>query len=204
MDSEEFAMILMDESRREWQNPRQIIEQIGVKRGACVADLACGPGYFTVVFSEAVGADGIVYAIDIDSIMINNLQKNLEKFAASTKDNVRIIRSGIQSTGIPDNSVDILYFANILHDIDDKRLFFSEAKRIAKSKSSLFVDIDWHKREMESGPPFHKRLSEAETRKIFNNNGFKIIHLLNAGPHHYGIVARINLNKQPDMDSRPR
>jgi len=43
LNSEDFAKLLMAEERREWQNPEEIIEQIGVAAGSSAADLACGP-----------------------------------------------------------------------------------------------------------------------------------------------------------------
>ena len=112
----------------------------------------------------------------------SNLEKNLAK--------IRIIEADVSSTDIPDQSVDLVIFANILHDLKDKKSFFNEIRRIAKQTARI-VDIDWHKRETENmGPPLERRLSENESRLIIRENGFVIVYALNPGPHHYGFVCQ--------------
>ena len=190
LDSLEFSKILMNEGRRKWQDPDSIIEQIGITEGATLVDLGCGPGYFTVAFSRAVGREGTVYAVDRDPVMIQELRRNLSKLTPETSGNVRIIEADVLDTGIEEHCADVVFFAIILHDIEDKSRFFSEAFRIAKGQSSIFVDIDWQKSQMEVGPPLDRRLSESETRRILKENGLEIVHLINAGPYHYGFVAK--------------
>ncbi|HZW56379.1 MAG TPA: class I SAM-dependent methyltransferase [Nitrososphaerales archaeon] len=192
MNSDEFAKVLMDEGRKEWQNPKAILEQIGVSSGMTVADIACGPGFFTLPFCEAVGPTGHVYAVDHNSVIIENLRKNITIFAPSGDQielsNIHIMEEQASRTNIPEHSVDVIFFANVLHDIEDKRGFFQEMKRIAKSEAK-FVDVDWHKRSMEMGPPLETRLSEGEARRILKDAGLQIVHAIDAGPHHYGLVA---------------
>jgi len=191
LDFEDFAKLLMDPLRKKWQDPESIIEQIGIQSGWAVADLGCGPGYFTTFLSQKVGKDGMVYAVDASSVMLEYLASNLVQLAPSTKANVNMINSEASNTSIPDHSVDCVLFANILHDIDDKRAFLAEVRRILRKQSSLVVDVDWHKRDMDMGPPKEIRLTEAESRKLLNDSGFRIVHLINAGPHHYGFVATL-------------
>ena len=190
MDANDFAKVLMDEHRIEWQNPNSIFEQIGIGPGQRVADLACGPGFFTIVLSELVGEKGLVYAVDVNEIMIHNLKKNRQTFEKNGS-NVVIMQADISKPSeIPAKDVDVVFFANILHDLEDKNGFFREVRRIAKNSDTLFVDVDWHKRDMEMGPPIDRRLSEGESRKILAQEGFEIVHAINAGPHHYGLVAK--------------
>ena len=61
---DDFAEILMSPGRLEWQNPDKIVRALGVKQGMKVADIGCGPGFFTIPLARAVGQRGAVYAVD--------------------------------------------------------------------------------------------------------------------------------------------
>ncbi|HXQ92324.1 MAG TPA: class I SAM-dependent methyltransferase, partial [Nitrososphaerales archaeon] len=84
--------------------------------------------------------------MDIDPVMLSYLKANLES-SNSEKDlsKVNIIEADVCNTSIPDQSVDLIIFANILHDLEDRRSFFKELKRISR-KTARVIDIDWHKR----------------------------------------------------------
>lgn len=181
----------MRKERQETEDPARVIEQIGITKGMTVCDFACGPGYYTIPFSEAVGSDGSIFAVDKNPVMISELKRNLAAKFSNGPTNVRIIESDVIKTGIDDHSVDVVFFANVLHDLEDKRAFLTEVKRLAKKDQSIIVDVDWHKREMENGPPIECRLSESQSRSILTENGLQIIHAVNVGPNHYGLVARI-------------
>jgi len=67
--------------RDEWQRPGEVMDALGVKSGHRVADIGCGYGYFTFRLAARVGAEGKVYAVDIDSEAVDKVRrrKELEK-----------------------------------------------------------------------------------------------------------------------------
>ncbi|MBI3116686.1 MAG: class I SAM-dependent methyltransferase [Thaumarchaeota archaeon] len=188
METDEFAERLMSKERREWQDPEQIIERIGIRRGMVVADLACGPGFFTIPIAEKVGKEGEVYAVDSDKGMLDHLRANLKKSRVAPMV-VKAITADVSDTGIPYRSVDVALFANILHDLDDLVAFMREVKRIGKD-DSIMVDIDWQKTHTEHGPPFEIRLTKEESTRILSRNGLKVTRTIDAGPFHYGLICK--------------
>src|SRR5579864_2706700 len=105
LDSDDFAKLLMAEDRREWQNPEDILEQVGVGEGSSAADLACGPGFFTIPLAMKIGSLGQIYAVDNNPVMLRYLRTNmggpsLEKNLAK----IRIIETDVSGTNIPDQS----------------------------------------------------------------------------------------------------
>jgi predicted methyltransferase len=52
-----------DTSRDADRKPAEMLEFAGVKPGQTVADFLPGGGYFTRIFSKAVGPKGVVYAV---------------------------------------------------------------------------------------------------------------------------------------------
>jgi ubiquinone/menaquinone biosynthesis C-methylase UbiE len=187
MDADEFSKVLMSDERKLRQNPDSIISQVSISKGSVVADLACGPGYFTIPFSRAVGPNGVVYAVDSNPGMIKNLKKNL---ARSGSKNVRVIEADVTKTGIPSRTLDVILFSDVLHDLTERSAFFAELRRIAKKKA-MILDIDWQKLDQEIGPPVEIRLSEDESRALVTRNGFSVIREIEAGTYHYGLVFQI-------------
>ena len=70
-----------DRARRrdEWQRPGEVMDALGAKPGRRVADIGCGYGYFTFRLAARVGAEGKVYAVDIDEEAINKVRQRKER-----------------------------------------------------------------------------------------------------------------------------
>src|SRR5207244_1192531 len=58
--------IFEDPKRDEKLQPNRIMDILGIKEGANVADIGAGSGWFTVRAARRVGTSGVVYAIDIN------------------------------------------------------------------------------------------------------------------------------------------
>lgn len=65
--------------RDEWQRPAEVFDALAVKPGQRVADIGSGSGYFTFRLAARVGAEGKVYAVDIDEEAINKVRQRKER-----------------------------------------------------------------------------------------------------------------------------
>ncbi len=186
---DEFARILLSEDRRKWQDPLKISKAMGVRKGMTVADLACGPGFFTPSIASLVGPGGVVYAVDKSQAMLNHLRAAI---AASHgfSEVIKVVRADVTDTSIPSGSVDLALFANVLHDLNDKDAFFKEVRRICRPDATV-VDIDWKKAKTRMGPPSEIRLTGREAREILSSCGLRVVKAIDAGPYHYGLTCRI-------------
>ena len=184
---EDFADRLMSEERRRIQDPRLIVDQLPLRPGMVVADLGCGPGFFTIPIALKVGDAGIVYAVDSSAEMLRRLTRNVKE-SRLPENVVRVVQADVSHTSIPSRSVDLVFFADILHDLEDRAGFLTEVKRIAKSQGTV-VDIDWQKIETGFGPPLKIRLTEEDSRRIMTTNGFSVTGTVPGGLYHYGLVC---------------
>ena len=76
---EHFGGILRDEQeRRKWQNPENVLAEIGLKSGMTFADIGCGQGFFTIPAAKIVGESGKVYASDISETNIQKLREKVD------------------------------------------------------------------------------------------------------------------------------
>lgn len=152
-----------------------------------VADLGCGPGFFTIPIALKVGDAGIVYAVDSSPEMLKRLTRNVKE-SRLPENVVRVVQADVSHTSIPSRSVDLVFFADILHDLEDHAGFLTEVNRIAKARGTV-VDIDWQKIETGFGPPLNIRLTEEDSRKIMTTNGFSVTGTISSGLYHYGLVC---------------
>ena len=186
------AKFLMSEERRQWHNPEDILKHADVTKGMTIADLGSGPGFFTIPMAQITGEKGLVYAVDSNQNMLDSLKENIAKSEVNPKV-IKIVNSDMCHTGIPKESVDIVLFANVLHEVADRKAFFQEVKRISKI-TAFIVDVDWKKIQTEHGPPIESRLSENEANQILSESGFIVVKQTDAGPYHYELIAKLSAN----------
>ena len=179
---------LMSEERKQQHNPQSILNKAGATKGMIMADLGSGPGFFTIPMAQATGEKGLVYAVDSDQTMLNGLKENIAKSEVNPNI-IKIVNSDVCHTGIPKESVDLVLFANVLHEVEDKKAFFQEVRRISKP-TAYIVDVDWKKVQTEYGPPIKERLSEDEANRVLTENGFSVIKQIDIGPYHYELICK--------------
>jgi ubiquinone/menaquinone biosynthesis C-methylase UbiE len=192
-ESEERAKFFMSEARKEWHDPQKVLSEIGIKKGMALADLGSGPGFFTIPMAQITGETGIVYAVDSNQTMLNSLKENVAKSEINPAI-IKIVNGDVAHTGIPNESVDVVFFANVLHEVEDKKIFFQEVSRISKSTARI-VDVDWKKIATEHGPPLIERLSEDEAKQVLSENGFTVVRITDEGPYHYEVICEPTVHK---------
>ena len=88
-----ISLSILGPFRQLFEPPQRLVEPY-VKKGQVVADLGCGPGYYTLVLAKNVGPEGKIYAVDLDKKCIQALEKkaakadyhNIEAHASSAAD----------------------------------------------------------------------------------------------------------------------
>lgn len=68
-----------DRKRDEWQRPAEVLDALGAQPGQRIADLGSGSGYFTFHLAARVGAEGKVYAVDIDEKAVQKVRERAER-----------------------------------------------------------------------------------------------------------------------------
>jgi ubiquinone/menaquinone biosynthesis C-methylase UbiE len=185
---EHFGGILRDEQeRRKWQNPEEVLAEIGLQPGMTFIDIGCGQGFFTIPAAKIVGESGKVYASDINQINVNKLR---EKVNAAGLMNVIIQTGKAEDLKLCEACADIIFFGIVLHDFQDPLKVLANAHSMLKKPGKL-VDLDWKKELMEFGPPLNIRFSEEKAIQLIELSGFKVQKLKASGLYHYLIVANL-------------
>ncbi|WP_027414729.1 class I SAM-dependent methyltransferase [Aneurinibacillus terranovensis] len=168
--------------RRKFLPPDEILSLLEIKKQDDLADIGCGPGYFTI--PAAYLTSGAVYGVDVEPKMLETLK---EKAAAAGVKNITPIQSDAENIRLPDGSVDKAICSQVLHEVDDLDKSIHEMKRILRPNGKLLI-IEWEKKETESGPPLAERLGTSFLQKKFEQAGFQT-QITKPNPNHYIIIA---------------
>ncbi len=123
-----------------WQQPERVIETLELDPGDRVADLGAGGGYFTFRLAEAVGPEGVVYAVDVDEGMTDHLAGEAAERGHA---NVRTVLAPYDDTNLRDGSIDLLFTSNTYHHIEDRVAYFEKARAdLAPGGRIAILDYD--------------------------------------------------------------
>lgn len=110
-----------DVARDGGRKPFLVLDFLGVKPGMTVVDLLAAGGYYTEVLSNAVGADGIVYAQNPAMVLRFGKGRNdralTDRLAGNRLPNVRRLDREFDDLGLVRGSVDLAVTALNFHDI---------------------------------------------------------------------------------------
>lgn len=168
-------------------DPKRLVKDFGVREGGIVADLGVGYGHYVYALSEAVGANGKVFAIDIMKDMIERLKKEVEEKGIK---NIEILWGDIEVVGgtkLRENSVDAIVVSNVLFQIDSKAGLVHECARILKIGGKIML-VDWKESFGGLGPKPEMVVDEETARRIFETGPFEYKKTIEAGEHHYGMI----------------
>ncbi len=177
--SAEYAKVLEDPSRDEWQKPHEVVMALGLKPTDTVADIGAGTGYFARRFAHHAGK---VYAVDINEKLLaiarENAPSNLETVLAAPDD-----------PKLPAASVDLIFFCDVLHHIENRPAYYARLAKALKPNGRIVV-VDFYKKDLPVGPPPEMKLSENQVIGEFQNAGFSLAKRLEFLPYQYYLFFR--------------
>jgi len=147
--------------------PREVIlKEAQIKPGFVVLDFGCGPGSYSILAAQMVGATGKVYALDIHPLAGQIVQKAAVKKGLQ---NIETINSDF-ATGLKNESVDAALLYDTFHLLNDPKAVLGELYRILKRDGILSFN-DHHMEENEIISKVTKgglfRLSRKGQRKTY-------------------------------------
>jgi ubiquinone/menaquinone biosynthesis C-methylase UbiE len=173
-DAGEYARVLEDPSRDEWQKPHEVIMALALKSSESVADIGAGTGYFSRRFARHAGK---VYAVDLDA-------KLLEIAAKNAPDNLITVLAAPDDPRLKDASVDTIFFCDVLHHIDGRPAYYEKLKKALKPGGRI-VMMDFYKKQLPVGPPPEMKLSAEQVESELAAAGFRKVKTHDFLPYQY-------------------
>lgn len=169
-------------------NPFKLLERVGISADMRVADLGCGAiGHFVFPAAQLVGAKGVVFAVDIQRIVLEQVEKTAKE---SQIFNIKYIWSDIDvygATRIDDASLDMTLLINNLYLSQNRPQLVREMARLTRPGGRLVV-VEWKTIATPIGPPATQRIGHEDAKSALNSPLFKLTDEFEAGPYHYGLL----------------
>jgi SAM-dependent methyltransferase len=115
---------------------RRLLLEAGIKPGMKVADLGCGVGMVTSLLAELVGPSGQVTGVDFSGAQIAQAR---ELLSPSTT-NVTFVEASATSTGLPEESFDLVYCRFLLIHLTDPMQALHEMRNLLKPQGILVCE----------------------------------------------------------------
>jgi ubiquinone/menaquinone biosynthesis C-methylase UbiE len=143
--------------RAKWQKPDEVVAALKLEPGERVADVGCGPGYFTIPIAKAVGPTGKVWAVDIEPQMLARARQHA---VAAGLANIEYVHGVADDPLLPSGVVDTILIVNTFHHFSDCRAYVAKLRK-ALVPGGRIVNIDFTPKLQEQrgfGPPLEMQL----------------------------------------------
>jgi predicted methyltransferase len=156
------------------RKPDQVMTFYGVKSGDKAADLLAGRGYYTMILSQMVGADGLVYSTNT-----RPREEWSDRFKRPPFTNVRTVVGPMDKIDLPqDGSLDFALTHLNYHDLPQPaRAGMNKRVLAALRKGGIYGVVDHSARE-GSGDSDSKTLHRIDKRLVIKevtDSGFKLV-----------------------------
>jgi ubiquinone/menaquinone biosynthesis C-methylase UbiE len=175
----------LDRSERDIEEaPDDALDLIGVKKGTTVADIGAGSGYMTVKLAKRVGANGVVYATDIQPAMIALLDKRVK---SAKLVNVKTVLGAVDDPKLPPASIDMALMVDVYHELSQPQAMLRRIQDALKPGGRLIL-LEYRK-EDPSIPirPEHK-MSVGEAKLELEAEGFKLARVDDGLPRQHVLI----------------
>lgn len=172
--------------RAQSQSIEAFLEILRPRAGMAYADIGCGAGYFTLPVAERVGPNGMIYAVDLQVEMLQELEHRAKAIGLK---NVVTVHSGEREIPLPSSCVDVVCLANVFHELEEPVFFLQEIRRILRP-GGRFIVIDWKPIETPVGPPLSERVSLQTLLATLQEAGFQYQYEHPIYPYHHVVEAK--------------
>jgi ubiquinone/menaquinone biosynthesis C-methylase UbiE len=147
----------------------EVVARLRLKPGDVVADLGAGTGPFEVALAKAVSPKGRVYAVDIDNGFFPMIERRAKEAGVS---NVQTVLGGFTDPKLPARDVDVAFFHDVLHHIDDRAAYLKNLVKYLKPAARVVV-IDYNPAQSPHQDQPALQVSKDQTARWLAGAGFK-------------------------------
>ena len=104
---------------------QHVMDLMGIQKGAHVADIGAGSGWFTARAAQRVGSSGKVFAEDINPEAIDYVDKRAKKAKLA---NVQTVLGTPDDPKLPPASIDAVLFLKVYHEVANTTALLTNLK----------------------------------------------------------------------------
>jgi ubiquinone/menaquinone biosynthesis C-methylase UbiE len=177
--------LLEPPDREAWQKPDQVMDALHIADGTVVADIGAGGGWFTVRLARRVGPNGRVYAVDVQRLMIEAIERRMQREGYS---NVTPILGEDDDPKLPaDARADAVLIVDAFPEMQNPVVNLRNVARTLKPQGRIGI-IDYLPGEGGPGPGAEERVPPAIVIKVAATAGLKVVDQHTFLPYQYFLI----------------
>jgi len=141
LDVSEWIARFEIESREVYLARQRVLDALNLKPGMRIADVGAGTGFYSRLFSGAVGGSGWVYAVDISPRFLEHIN---EQSKTDQVGNITSVLCTDRSVKLPPKSVDAVFVCDTYHHFEYPQLTLASIRSALKPDGILNV-IDFER-----------------------------------------------------------
>ena len=150
-----------------------------------VADIGCGPGYFSIPLAKHL-IHGKLYALDISDEMLDALRRRL---SLAHLGNVEALKCSPIDFPVEKESLDGAFLAFVVHANEDRIAFLKAVRDLLKPRGWCTVLLHY-RRDTRDGPPIEERIEPDELNVFAQEAGFQFLWWRDMNGAHYMAMLR--------------
>lgn len=175
----------LDRAERESEEaPSKAIAALAIRKGAVVADVGAGSGYYTVRLARVVGPSGRVVATDLQPGMLDLIR---QKLSAERLENVSLVQGRAGDPVLPANTFDLILMVDVYHELASPQVFVRRLKEALKPDGRLVL-IEFRLEDPRVPIREVHKMSVDQVRRELGADGFQIEKVIDVLPWQHIIV----------------
>jgi ubiquinone/menaquinone biosynthesis C-methylase UbiE len=167
--------VLEGPDRDAWQKPDLIMDALGIGEGSVVADLGAGGGWFTVRLARRVGPNGMVYAQDVQSQMLEAIKRRVGREGLR---NVEYVQGSLDDPRLPAGRFDAVLIVDAYHEVGEPITLLRNVSMSLKSTGRIGI-VNFTLEGGGPGPPLNQRKSQESVINEARQAGLRLVNRVN-------------------------
>ena len=188
ISAQELIQRLLDPERTKNLDTFLILTLSDINLHSTVADIGCGPGFFTLPLAKFL-VTGKLFALDIDDDMLDACR---QRMAEARMGNVEVLKCSEFEFPLEKASLDGAFMAFVVQQSEDKGRLLSAVRELLLPKGWCTI-LEWYKKDTESGgPPVERRVDPQELQQLAEEAGFRHVRWRDLNGDQYMTMLRNN------------
>jgi len=179
---------LVRPEREAEEAPDQALDAMGISKGATVADIGAGVGYFTWRLAARVGPGGKVYAVDVQPGMLQQLRQNM---AERKLTNYEAVLGAQDDPRLPPGAMDLALLVDVYHEFSQPRKMLQKIRASLKPDGRMVL-LEYRKEDPNIPIRPEHKMSVAEVKAEIEPEGFRLEKTLETLPRQHILIFKKN------------
>jgi SAM-dependent methyltransferase len=163
--------LLEQPDRTLWQKPDQIMDAVRVADGSTVADIGAGAGWFTIRLAQRVGPKGLVYAQDLQRVMLDGIKRRVQREGL---ENVTTVQAHGNDPNLPAKTLDAILMVDAYQEVENRVVYLRNLANALKPKGRIGI-VNWKPGRGGPGPDPNERVAQSVVEGDAAAAGLKVI-----------------------------